>query len=119
MQRAWNQEQRQIATIDFQNIAVKLLHFVHENEPLTFPELLGSLPWHGTLSRLVIAAKPQIVLWDEVSEVAAKLLTYLFSTQKLALQVCRPQLYDVSDKRPKLPAAQSVCERGAARLWLP
>ena len=119
MQRARNQENSAAHTADFRDTASRLLHFVRENEPLTFPEVLGSLRAQTAPWRLVIAARPWIVLWDEMSEATATLLAHLLSTQKLALQICRSELYDISNVKPKLPTAHSISARGPADLWLP
>ena len=100
----------------------RLLTFVRECEPLTIPEVLAELPRQlktpGTW-RLVLAAHPQIVVWDDLPEVTATLLTQLLSTQQLSLQICHSALYAISGVKPHLPVVQSVLHAVRQECWLP
>ncbi|HVW01009.1 MAG TPA: hypothetical protein VHB77_11740 [Planctomycetaceae bacterium] len=100
----------------------RLLNVVREYEPLTIPEVLAALPDElkatGTW-RLIIAERPQIVVWDSLLEVTAAMLTQLLSTQQLSLQICRPQLYDISGVKLALPAVESVLHAARNECWLP
>jgi hypothetical protein len=99
----------------------RFLTNVGQFEPLTFPELLELLPdklqtrgkW-----RLVIARHRQVVLWDGLSETAARELARLFETGKLALQPCNSALYDLSSRRVDLPAVSSMPALPHEERWL-
>jgi hypothetical protein len=99
----------------------RVLATIGQIEPLTFPEMIEALPeelrepgdW-----RLVIANHPHVVLWDELSEPAVRMLVRLFESRQVVLQPCNPALYSVADRQIDLPAISSMRAMLPNACWL-
>ncbi|HVW02795.1 MAG TPA: hypothetical protein VHB77_20725 [Planctomycetaceae bacterium] len=103
--------------------ADSVLAYVRDYDPLTFAEVLLSLPpaFRATGEcELALQGRPNVVLWSGLSLAAADLLCTLFNEQQMWLQICTPALYRSALRdSPRMTAVASVPVDPQRECWLP
>jgi hypothetical protein len=100
---------------------LRFLDVVSNCEPLTFPEVIAELPYALRIrgkSRIVLASRPTVVLWDGIRGRTAMLLSRLLNMQRLSLQPCCPELYR-THSTPLLPILRTSSVTPSCDSWLP
>ena len=103
--------------------ADSLLAFVRDYDPLTFPEVIASLPpayrAPGNFD-LALQSRPRVVVWAGLSLPGAELLCRLFNERHLLLQVCTPALYRRAKAlHPCLTPVISIPVDSQKPCWIP